>query len=114
MGWSVCVYDMPHVLGFTTTLTRSFVIVISYNFTKKDSMDEAQDYLKGRIKMVAKRFREPGDTENEIKKMESKRKRNAKKQLEEEKAHANAKNNEYLLNEMSKINSNITITDKVR
>lgn len=63
--------------------------------------------------MVAKRFREPGDTENEIKKIEGKRKRTAKKRLEEEKAHAHTKNTEYLFKEMSKINSNNTIIEKV-
>lgn len=63
--------------------------------------------------MVAKRFREPADTEEEIKKIETKKKRNAKKELKEQKADAHAKNSEYLFTEMSKLSANVIDKKKV-
>lgn len=58
--------------------------------------------------MVAKRFREPGDTEEEVSKIEAKKKRSAKKELTEQKAEAHAKNSEYLFSNMSVLSSNDT------
>lgn len=63
--------------------------------------------------MVAKRFREPADTEDEIKKIETKKKRNAKKELKEQKAEAHEKNSEYFFTEMSKLSANIIEKKKV-
>lgn len=55
--------------------------------------------------MMAKRFREPGDTEEELKKIETKKKRNAKKELKEQMANAHAKNIEYIFSESSELSA---------
>lgn len=52
------------------------------------------------MKTVAKRFREPGNTDEEIKKMEAKERRSAKKELKSQQAQAHAINIKYLVDEM--------------
>lgn len=74
-----------------------------------DSIEEAEKYLQGRLKFVSKKFREPGNTDEEIKNMESKRKRTEKGELKVKKAEAHALNMEYLINEV-KSHTTSTIT----
>lgn len=60
----------------------------------------AEKCLQGRLKFVSNKFREPGNTDEEIKKIESKQKRSEKKELMAQKSQAHALNLEYLINEM--------------
>lgn len=69
------------------------------NFT--DSIEEAEKCMQGRLKFVSKKFREPGNTDVELKQMESKRKRSEKKELKARKAEAQIVNATYLINEVS-------------
>lgn len=56
--------------------------------------------MQGRVKFVANKYREPGNTDEEIKKNELKRKRSEKKELKAQKAQAHALNIEYLINDV--------------
>lgn len=67
--------------------------------------------MQGRLKIVSNKFREPGNTDEEIKKMETKRKRSEKKELKAQKAQAQALNTAYLINEMTLHASSTHIED---
>lgn len=55
--------------------------------------------MQGRLKLVSKKFREPGNTDEELKRIESKRKRSEKKELKAHKAQAEAVNTTYLIDQ---------------
>lgn len=60
-------------------------------------MEEAENFMRGRITSVSKRFRDPGNTDTELKKIEAKKKRSENKQLKAYKAKAHALNIEYFI-----------------
>lgn len=63
-------------------------------------MEEAEKVFQGRVMTVAKRFREPGNTDEEIKEMEAKKKRSVKKDLKAKQGQAHTLNINYLVDEM--------------
>lgn len=68
--------------------------------TLVDTLEEAEKYLQGRLKLVSNKFRYPSNTDEEIKQIESKRKRSEKKESKTQKAMAQTQNIEYLINEV--------------
>lgn len=67
---------------------------------KIDTLEEAEKALQGRVSMVAKRFREPANTDEEFKKIQSKRKKTEKKDLKTKQEEAHSMNIKYLVEEM--------------
>lgn len=65
-----------------------------------DTLEEAEKVFKGRVTTVSKRFREPGNTDEEIKKMQAKKKKAEKKDLKEKQGQAHTLNIEYLVDEI--------------
>lgn len=63
-------------------------------------MADAEKYMKGRLKLVPNKFREPGNTDEEMRKMQTKQKRSEKKELKSQKAQAHTMNMDYLLDEV--------------
>lgn len=63
-------------------------------------MAEAEQYLQGRLKFVSNKFRQPGNTEDEIKKMQFKQRRSDKKESKSQKAQAHALNMDYLIDQV--------------
>lgn len=57
--------------------------------------------MKGRLPNVPKRFREPGNTDEEVNKMQAKKKRSEKKELKSKIAEAHSINIQYLVDEMN-------------
>lgn len=66
-----------------------------------DTLEEAQKALRGRVSTVAKRFREPGNTDEEFKKIQAKKRRSDKKDLKSSQAKAHSMNIQYLVEEMN-------------
>lgn len=77
-------------------------MLFKINFTKLDSLEEAENYIKGpaRPTKMPKRFRDPGNTDAEIKIVQAKKRRSNKKELNTFKAEAQAINVEYLLKDI--------------
>lgn len=61
---------------------------------------------------MPKRFRDPGNTDAEIKKIEAKKRRSNKKELNILKAEAQAMNVEYLIKDIQSHTSSTSIVDK--
>ncbi len=66
-------YYSGKLVSNSKTLTSNRKVSKYSIFT--DSIEEAEKYLQGRLKFVSKKFREPGNTDEELKRMESKRKK---------------------------------------
>lgn len=76
-------------------------------------MEEAEKVFQGRVTTVAKRFREPGNTDEEIKKMEAKKKRVHKKDLKAKQGQAHTSNIKYLVDEIKLQTSTASANDCV-
>lgn len=63
-------------------------------------MAEAQKYIQGRLKSVPKKFRNAGNTDEEVKKMQLKERRSVKKELKSQQAQAQALNMNYLIDHL--------------
>lgn len=63
--------------------------------------------------MVSKRFREPEDTDEALKKMEVKKRRSAKKELKGHKSQAQSINMKYFINGLQSSQPSITSTSVI-
>lgn len=90
-------------------------MLFKINFTKLDSLEEAENYIKGsaRPTKIPKMFRDPDNTDAEIKKIEAKKRRSNKKELNSFKAESQAINVEYLLKGIELHPSSTSILNKM-